>query len=156
MQSPAPQKQQIAGRSDSSEETKEEEEAFDITENIEAITKDKKEEAESDDSSDSTITQREIENKDPPETDGGSIKKAAEALEEEAFDIIENIEAITKDKKEAESDDSSDSTITEVKEDNKDPPETDGGSVKIAVEALEVFAKPSASDGTSESSSSSS
>jgi hypothetical protein len=109
-----------------------------------------------DDSSDSTITQREIENKDPPETDGGSIKKAAEALEEKGFDIIENIGAITKDKKEAESDDSSDSTITEVKEDNKDPPETDCGFVKKALEALEVFAKPSASDGTSESSSSSS
>jgi hypothetical protein len=37
--------------------------------------------------------------KDPPETDGGSNKKAVEALEEEAFDIIENIEAITEDKK---------------------------------------------------------
>jgi hypothetical protein len=99
MQSPAPQKQKIAGRSDSSEDT---EEAFDIIENIEVVTEeDKKQETE-------------------------------------------------------ESSDSSDSTITEVKEDYKDPPKTDGGSIKKAVEALEVFAKPSASDGTSESSSSSS
>jgi hypothetical protein len=35
MQSPAPQKQQIAGRSDSSQDTNE---AFDIIENIEAVT----------------------------------------------------------------------------------------------------------------------
>jgi hypothetical protein len=77
MQSPAPEKQKIR-RSDSGEETKE---AFDIIENIEAVTEeDKKEEAESEDSSDSTITEREIEDKDPPETDGGSIKKAVEAL----------------------------------------------------------------------------
>jgi hypothetical protein len=57
MQSPAPQKQKIAGRSDSSEDTKEKEEAFDIIGNIEAITEDdkKEEEAESD-SSDSNIT----------------------------------------------------------------------------------------------------
>jgi hypothetical protein len=79
MQSSAPQKQKIAGRSDSSEDTKEEE-AFDIIENIEAITEDnKKEEAELD-SSDSTITETEAEDKDPPETEGGSIKKAVEAL----------------------------------------------------------------------------
>jgi hypothetical protein len=59
MQSPAPQKQKIAGRSDSSEDTKEE--AFDIIENIEAVTEeDKKEEAESD-SSDSTIAEVEEE-----------------------------------------------------------------------------------------------
>jgi hypothetical protein len=78
MQSPAPRKQKIAGRSDLSEESTGE----DIIENIEAVTEeDKKEEAESDDSSDSTITEREEEdNKDSPETDGGS-KKAVEALE---------------------------------------------------------------------------
>jgi hypothetical protein len=77
MQSPAPRKQKIAGRSDSSEESTD-----DIIENIEAVTEeDKKEEAESDDSSDSTITEREEEdNKGSPETDGGS-KKAVEALE---------------------------------------------------------------------------
>jgi hypothetical protein len=39
MQSPVPQKQKIAGRSDSSGETKE---AFDNIENIKAITEDKK------------------------------------------------------------------------------------------------------------------
>jgi hypothetical protein len=77
MQSPAPQKQKIAGRSDSSGETKE---AFNIIENIEAVTEEDKKEAESDPSV-STITEREIEDKDPPETDGGSIKKAVEALE---------------------------------------------------------------------------
>jgi hypothetical protein len=77
MQSPAPEKQRIR-RSDSSEETKE---AFDIIENIEVVTEeeDKKQEAESD-LSDSTIT----EDKDLPETEGGSIKQtvtvAAEAL----------------------------------------------------------------------------
>jgi hypothetical protein len=69
MQSPVPQKQKIAGRPDSSEDTKEKEEAFDIIENIGAITEDDKKEAESD-SSDSTIT----EVKDSPETEGGSIK----------------------------------------------------------------------------------
>jgi hypothetical protein len=63
-----------------------------------------------------------------------------EALEEEAFDIIENIEAITEDdkKEEAESD-SSDSTITE----DKDSPKTEGGSIKqtvtVAVEAFRSF-----------------
>jgi hypothetical protein len=84
MQSPAPQKQKIAGRSDSSEYTKE---AFDIIENIKAVTEeDKKQEAEeSSDLSDSTITEREIEDKDPPETGGGSIKKAVEALENVAI-----------------------------------------------------------------------
>jgi hypothetical protein len=81
MQSPAPGKQRIR-RSDSCKETKE---AFDIIENIEAVTEaeeDKKQEAEeSSDSSDSTITEREVEeDKDSPETDGGS-KKAVEALE---------------------------------------------------------------------------
>jgi hypothetical protein len=80
MQSPAPRKQKIAGRSDSSKDTKEEE-AFDIIENIKAVTEEDKKEAELDDSSDSTIIEREIEDKDPPETDGGSIKKAVEALE---------------------------------------------------------------------------
>jgi hypothetical protein len=55
MQSPAPRKQKIAGRSDLSKDTKEEE-AFDIIENIEAIT-----------------VEREIEDKNPPETDGGSV-----------------------------------------------------------------------------------
>jgi hypothetical protein len=73
MQSPAPRKQKIAGRSDLSEESTD-----DIIENIEAVTEeDKKQEAEesSSDSSDSTITEREIEDKDPPETDGGSVKK---------------------------------------------------------------------------------
>jgi hypothetical protein len=57
MQSPAPQKQKIASRSDSSEESTD-----DIIENIEAVTEeDKKQEAEeSSDSSDSTITEREI------------------------------------------------------------------------------------------------
>jgi hypothetical protein len=102
MQSPAPQKQKIAGRSDSSEES----------------------------------------------TD----------------DTIENIKVVTeeKDKKKTDDDvssDLSDSTITEVKEDYKDPPETDSGSIKKAVEALELLAIPVSTSGvvgTSESSSSSS
>jgi hypothetical protein len=78
MQSPAPEKQRIR-RSDPSESTD------DIIENIEAVTEeDKKEEAEYD-SSDSTITEREIEeDKDSPKTDGGS-KKAVEALEVSAI-----------------------------------------------------------------------
>jgi hypothetical protein len=78
MQSPAPQKQKIAGRSDSSEE-----ESIDIIENIEAITEEDKKKTDNDvslDSSDSTIT----EDKDSPETEGGPIKQivtvAAEAL----------------------------------------------------------------------------
>jgi hypothetical protein len=78
MQSPAPQKKQkIAGRSDSSEDTKEE---FGIIENIEAITEEDKKKEEESDSSYSTIT----ENKDSPKTEGGPIKQtvtvAAEAL----------------------------------------------------------------------------
>jgi hypothetical protein len=77
----------------------------------------------------------------------------------EAFGIIENIEAVTEeDKKQEAESDSSNSTITEVKEDYKDLPETDGGSIKKAVETLAIPASASASgvDGTSKSSSSSS
>jgi hypothetical protein len=81
MQSPVPQKQKIAGRSDSSEDTKEEEAFIDIIENIEAATEEDKQEAESYNSSDSTITEVKEEYKDLPETDGGSIKKEVEALE---------------------------------------------------------------------------
>jgi hypothetical protein len=78
---------------------------------------------------------------------------------EGGVNIIENIGAITEDddKKEAESN-SSDSMITEVKEDYKDPPETEGGSIKEAVESLATPASTSASGavGRSKSSSSSS
>jgi hypothetical protein len=59
MQLPAPQKQKIAGRSDSSEDTKEEE-AFNTIENIEAVTEEDKKKIDNDissDSSDSTITE---------------------------------------------------------------------------------------------------
>jgi hypothetical protein len=79
MQSPAPQKQKIAGRSDSSEES-----TNDIIENIEAVTEEDKKNTDNDislDLSDWRITERQTEgDKDSPKTDGGS-KKAVEALE---------------------------------------------------------------------------
>jgi hypothetical protein len=68
-----------------SEETKE---AFDIIENIKAINEEDKKKTDDDISSDladPTITERETEDKDPPETEGGSIKKAVEALAIPAF-----------------------------------------------------------------------
>jgi hypothetical protein len=77
MQSPAPQKQKIAGRSDSSEENS----SADIIENIEAITEEDKKKIDnniSSDSSDSTIA----EDKDLPKTEGGPIKQTVTVVAE--------------------------------------------------------------------------
>jgi hypothetical protein len=54
MQSPAPQKQKIAGRSDSSEDSTD-----NIIENIEAVTEEDKKQKAEESSSDSTITEGE-------------------------------------------------------------------------------------------------
>jgi hypothetical protein len=73
------------------------------------------------------------------------------------FDTIENMEAITEEdrKKTDDNDDISSDSATERETEDKDPPETEGGSIKKAVEALAIPASTSGVVGTSESSSSS-